>query len=90
MIRGQHFDISYEHGVHRGAGTFTLLGSDSQSQSSGQGTQFEDIMSELEDRSAISQHEHNQQILHVLPNNVLHTSEAVGLSERSHRECFCG
>lgn len=38
---------------------------------------FEDLTSELEDRSAIGQHEHNQQILHVLPKNVLHTSEAV-------------
>lgn len=48
---------------------------------------FEDITSELEDRAAISQHEHNQQILHVLPKNVLHTSEAVRMASlRGHIE----
>lgn len=35
----------------------------------------------------ISQHEHNQQILHVLPKNVLHTSEAVRVASlRGHIE----
>lgn len=86
MIRGQHFDVSYEHGVHRRAGTFTLLGSVDR-RAVDKEHNFEDITSELEDRSAISQHEHNQQILHVLPKNVLHTSEAVRMASlRGHIE----